>query len=769
MINFLARYWFALALIVLLLAAVPGVLLFFMNFWGLEGPVNHWLEDTYQLSYHVPVPWWGALLLLLVPVAIIILYFLKLKRKPLSVPSTFLWRKSIEDLHVNSLLQWLRQNVLLLLQLLTLLALIYSLMAFRFHGRTGASRHYIVMIDNSASMSASDVAPSRLDWAKAEAIKEIDACTDSDFGMVIAFNSSAEILQSFTSNRALLRQAVKDIPQTQRPTRIEEALSLADSFANPLRSTEDVASRPDNVEPGKERTYVPPKGVATTVHLFSDGRFPDLSEVALANMNSRLAGNESALGNLDLQFHLAGKPGAENVDNVGLVTFNALKDDRDPNKLQVFVRALNFRPDPVTTRVQLEALVNGSLKSVYDKPLVLPARKVLPEKEAGQDEAGPRDNPGEGSVNFELGDIDDRTDVVLHARLMDHADRFPLDDEGWLVAGLARKAKVLVAGASNDVLHKFFDADEVREVARVDYLSPEDLTKDAYRKPARNGDYDLVIFDRCAPATEQEMPRSNTFFIGYPPPPWKRTTLETIENPHITGWMSNHAVLRDLRALYTVEVDQTFKMKDLPPRTPLLIEARHISKDHNIDTALLIALSRQSFTDLVLTFPILTEGGDWNTTWPLQASFPLFLRNVLYTLGNLNDTATEETVQPGQVKTLRIEGAASRLSVVGPDGKRQALTHEGQEARKDFAFGGTDRVGIYRYSEGGGAPRSFAVNLLDADESNIEPRPLIMIGSDRIAAGKERGQPRELWKWFALAALALLLLEWYIYNRRVYI
>ena len=231
-----------------------------MHAWGAEGPLNRWLQDNYELSYHLPVPSWGALLLLLIPLAILVLYFLKLKRKPLSVPSTFLWRKSIEDLHVNSLLQWLRENVLLLLQLLTLLALIYSLMGFRFHGRAGQGRHYVLMIDNSASMGATDVAPSRLEQAKAEALKEIDAVTDSDFGMVIAFNSRAEILQSFTSNRGLLRQAVKDIPQTQRPTRIEEALSLADSFANPIRSTEDVASQPENVEPGKERTYVDAQG-----------------------------------------------------------------------------------------------------------------------------------------------------------------------------------------------------------------------------------------------------------------------------------------------------------------------------------------------------------------------------------------------------------------------------------------------------------------------------------------------------------------------------
>ncbi|MFN3590913.1 MAG: UPF0236 family transposase-like protein, partial [Thermaurantiacus sp.] len=44
------------------------------------------------------------------------------------------------------------------------------------HGRTGAGKHYILMIDNSASMSATDLSPSRLEWAKEEALKEMSVC-----------------------------------------------------------------------------------------------------------------------------------------------------------------------------------------------------------------------------------------------------------------------------------------------------------------------------------------------------------------------------------------------------------------------------------------------------------------------------------------------------------------------------------------------------------------------------------------------------------------
>src|SRR5947207_8787702 len=114
------------------------------------------MKTGYDLSYHCLLAWWLALLLVLAPIGVLLLYFLKLKRKPLQVPSTFLWRKSIEDLHVNSLFQWLRDNVLLLMQLLIVLLIIYAVLAFHLHGRSGGGGHYILLIDNSASMNVND-------------------------------------------------------------------------------------------------------------------------------------------------------------------------------------------------------------------------------------------------------------------------------------------------------------------------------------------------------------------------------------------------------------------------------------------------------------------------------------------------------------------------------------------------------------------------------------------------------------------------------------
>lgn len=754
----LARSWFPLALAGLLLVSLPGLVLFTLTVFGGQSAVNGWLEEHLKLSYHLPVHWGLGLVLLLVPLLIALLYFLKLKRKPLSVPSTFLWKKSIEDLHVNALFQWLRQNVLLLLQLLTVLLLIYAFLDFRLHGRTSAGKHYILMIDNSASMSATDLGPTRLDWAKQEALKEIDAAGDDDYGMVIVFNSSAEIRQSYTNNRAVLRQVVRDIGPTQRPTRIEEALSLAESLANPRRTADDASVRPDNVEPGKERTYVAAEGIVTDVHLFSDGRFEDMPDFAV--------------GKLNINYHIAGVADSQKTNNVALVRFNAERDESDPTQLVVFSSLANYRASRVTARLQLDVSVNGQLRGVHEREVALPARRVSRTKvQNKEDEFLVTDEPGEMSVTFSLADIDDQAHVILHARLktFDEAGRefqddLRLDDEAWLVVGVVRRARVLLVGPRNDILAAFFDDESTREVASVTRWGPEVLDPNnagypGYRQAARNGEYDLIVFDRCAPLREEDLPRSNTFFIGRPPPPWNLETLEKVSNPSIKGWMGRHPAMRYLVALQEIGIAEAFRLKDLPSRTPRLIEA-----DQN--TGLLVALGRDLYTDLVLTFAILNDQGEWNTNWPLHPSFPLFLRNVLYAYGNVSDGTGEELTQPGQVKTLRPDVAVAEIEVTDPAGKRYLLKRGN---RPDFNFGDTNLVGVYQVAWHGAWQRSFSVNLLDPGESNLDPRTDFHLGDTRIERGRNRSQPRELWKWLVLAALGLLLTEWYIYNKRVHV
>jgi len=186
--------------------------------------------------YNTLSPWqWG--LLALVPPAILALYFLKLKRQPLEVPSTYLWKRSIEDMHVNSLWQRLRQNLLLFLQLLLVALAMLALLRPGWQSAKLDGERFIFLVDNSASMSATDIdgAKNRLDEAKKLVGGLIDQMDSGMTAMLVSFADTPQVVQEFTNNRRLLRERLESIEPTVRGTDLRGALELADGLANPSR------------------------------------------------------------------------------------------------------------------------------------------------------------------------------------------------------------------------------------------------------------------------------------------------------------------------------------------------------------------------------------------------------------------------------------------------------------------------------------------------------------------------------------------------------
>src|SRR5215208_697616 len=102
-------------------------------------------------------PWTAALAGAIVIPSLLILYFLKLRRREMTVPSTLLWKKAVQDLQVNAPFQRLRRNLLLFLQLLLLLLLILALAKPVANVTPTAGKTTVIAIDHSASMAAADV------------------------------------------------------------------------------------------------------------------------------------------------------------------------------------------------------------------------------------------------------------------------------------------------------------------------------------------------------------------------------------------------------------------------------------------------------------------------------------------------------------------------------------------------------------------------------------------------------------------------------------
>ena len=647
--------------------------------------------------------WWQWCVLGAVPPAIVLLYFLKLKRQPLEVPSTYLWLKSVEDLHVNSIWQRLRTSILLLLQLLLIAIAIVALMRPGWRGSKLTGDRFVFLVDTSASMSATDVKPTRLDEAKRRVEELIDQMVSGDVAMIVSFSDSARVEQLFTDNHRELHRRLEGIRPTNRGTMLGEALRVAAGLANPGRAFEI------------SETQVA-EGLPTTLYLFSDGKFPDVEGFSL--------------GNLKPIFVPIGEPAEPNV---GITAFSTRRREDNKEMLQAFARLENFGPEPVTAEVEL-----------FKDDALVDAGKV--ELKAG----------GAGGIVFELGD--------LHSgalKLLTHSGGvLSLDDEAWAAVDPPTRSKVLLVTPGNDALELALNTESAHELSEIEVAPPSILETKPYEQKASSGYYALVIYDQCSP---KQLPQADTLFIGRMPAGTSWTADPKKPVPQIIDVETAHPLMQliDLGNVKFVE-GQAIKP---PAGANVLIET---------DAGPLFAIApRDGFEDAVLGAEIVgtNEQGEReaNTDWPLRLSFPVFVLNALSYFGGSATSISAVNIQPGRSVSLRSVGSAETLDVRTPSGKTFSLTREKAET---FNFSGTDELGIYQVEEPKQPPQRFAVNLFDSAESNIEPRPenTVRIGYVEVKgqAGWE-GARRELWKALLLGALCVLGLEWYIYNRRVYV
>ena len=163
--------------------------------------------------------------------AVVAMYLLKLRRDEAVVPSTLLWQRLVADVEANAPWQRLRRSLLLLLQLLLVLILA-ALAARPFLERpAGLARDLVLVIDTSASMAATDVAPDRLTEAKRLALDALRELPAGGKVSVIAAGRTARVVVNATTDLGRVRAAVEDLAVSPASGDLGDALNLADALA----------------------------------------------------------------------------------------------------------------------------------------------------------------------------------------------------------------------------------------------------------------------------------------------------------------------------------------------------------------------------------------------------------------------------------------------------------------------------------------------------------------------------------------------------------
>jgi Ca-activated chloride channel homolog len=171
----------------------------------------------------------AAFALLTIP-AIVLLYFLKVRRPEVRVSSLLFWRPYVADRQANAPWQRLRPSLLLLLQLLAALVLAVGLMRPGLIGAAGVATTTVVMIDASPTMEATDVSPSRFGAGVNQARSLAGQLAPGQEMAIILLADHATLLQAPTGDQALLRDALDRARPSGTAGDFAEGISLANSI-----------------------------------------------------------------------------------------------------------------------------------------------------------------------------------------------------------------------------------------------------------------------------------------------------------------------------------------------------------------------------------------------------------------------------------------------------------------------------------------------------------------------------------------------------------
>lgn len=664
--------------------------------------------------------------------AIIALYLLKLRRRPVRVSTTLFWTAASEDLQANVPLRWLRRSWLLLLHLLIASLLVLAIGRPALSGVGHAGRRVIILLDRSASMSAreggpsaaaasrapssiapttkgapsDDRAPTRFDLAKQAALRiATDAIEQSGASVtVMAFAKEPVLLSPGSRSSRQVQAVIEAATPTDQPGDLSAALRGAEALT--LNAPESEA---------------PP-----LVALVSDGGF---------------AVPRGSLGNAGFSFVSVGS--GSPPDNIGIVAFAGRREYADPRTIRLVARLVNAGSAAVTVPLTLR---------LDERVISRRAVQVPPSTSAPSQEGGPAPTTlGELVVSFELS----TAEAGLLSISIERPDALAADDVAWLALPPTRPPRLVLvtpdepapgSGASGWVL-----ADALAELPGVTLTT---MTRSEYEARSAGqtlASADLIVFDAVSARSVPSVPTLS--FNAAPPLPGLSLTEPSPRGTSILSWRRTSPILRDT-ALESVYIARPRAIR-FGRNTPESVFSELATGE---DGAIMGLVERHDARDLIVAF------SPAESDWPLQVSFPVFLSAAV-------DTLTARVVElGGQVTTsrpmvLRVPASTTSVTLDGPE--KIAATASVAQGSGSVSFGVVGRVGVYRTSPAIPGSEAIGVSLLDESESSLLTRRELSVGGRAVAASSASSVGREVWDWCVLGALALLAVEWLVYALRM--
>src|ERR671925_32069 len=158
---------------------------------------------------------------------LVLLYFLKVRRREQTVPSLLLWEPALRDREASAFFQRLQRDPLLILQILALLALTLALARPIVTVMGEGARKVVVVLDESASMKARDVSPSRFDVARGQAAQLVRRLGEAAEVMVVEAGVQPTVTAPLSRDHDRALAAIRNAYARDLPNRLSEAVRTA--------------------------------------------------------------------------------------------------------------------------------------------------------------------------------------------------------------------------------------------------------------------------------------------------------------------------------------------------------------------------------------------------------------------------------------------------------------------------------------------------------------------------------------------------------------
>ncbi|CAN5907612.1 BatA and WFA domain-containing protein [soil metagenome] len=422
--------------------------------------------------------------------------------------------------------------------------------------------------------------------------------------------------------------------------------------------------------------------------------------------------------------------------NVGITAFSVRRYPLDKSRYEVMLEVTNTGPEQED--IELSLLGDSTLVDLT-KLRLKPGERL------------PRFYPNLSGAS--------RTLEAKIAPLPGSKDSLPADDHAYALLPERRRAKVLVVSPGNTYLEAALLLDEYLD---VQVASPKEYVEKIAPSGAK---LDVIIFDGATPANP---PRANAIYLD-PRGPGSPVKVEAeLKQPGFDKIERKHPIVR-WTALDDVNIARGHK---------LVAETGDKVVGASEQGPILIAGQCGGFKFVALGFD--TRDSDL----PLRVAWPLLLLNSINWFTD-EDSQYISSFRTGDVWRVPVVSQSGQARLKTPGGAELLVpVHEGRavylgEQAGFYELSGAEGVDPSAAAPGatpatatGGPPAtvgSFAANLLDADESSIEPaRELVVDGKKAGALSAfQIGVRREIWIYLLLAAILLTAIEWITYHRRI--